>query len=199
MKTKVNLFRLLALSGALIATSYVASAVTPEHINLTVMANKKVLLESNIPQRLAKLEITNLETSEIVYSAKYPLAKAQKAVYNLSNLPEGNYSMVLRHDNLVYEKEIRLNEGNASLVKEFTYAEPVFESDHRKLSVQYANLSGNAVTVTISNGSETLLTDNIDVAKAFSRDYVLKGFERGQYDVTLVSGDRAFHYNLYIN
>ena len=199
MKTKVNVFRLLVLSGALIATSYVASAVAPENINLTILANKKVLLESNIPQKLATLEIKNLETSEIVYSAKYPMSSAQKTVYNLSSLPEGNYSMVMRHDNLVYEKEIHLSEGATRLVKEFTYAEPVFESTNRRLNVQYANLSGNLVTVTISNDTETFFTDNIDVTKGFSRDYVLKYFQSGQYYVTLVSGDRTFNYNLYIN
>jgi hypothetical protein len=198
MNVKVNSIRMLAISGLSVMMLARANAVIPEKVKLTLLPNKMVIIEANIPQaQSANLEIINLGTREIVYDDHLAAPYAHKAVYNLQALPEGKYSLVIEYGNYTHEKEILLTEGKTYLIKETSYIAPVFKtSGDGKLLVSYLNHSGENVNVSFLRNSENFFSDEIGILTSFSRSYDLKNLERGNYSVVLKSGDKTFYYNL---
>ena len=126
-----------------------------------------VIIEANIPRdQSANLEITNLGTREVMYDDE--LQVPEKAVYNLEALPEGKYSLIIKHGNMTHEKDIMLSEGKSYLIKETTYTAPVFEtSADGKLSVRYLNHSGENVSVSFFKNSENFFSDEIGIPTSF--------------------------------
>jgi hypothetical protein len=197
MKTKVSSIRKLAFSGLFLGSLSIAGAVVPEKVNFTVLPNKRVVVESEFPQKqFANVEITNLATTEMVYNGKLPLSAAHKTVYNLSYLPEGQYSVIVEHNNMVYEKEIELFPGHSTVMKETKYASPVFNSNGNKLDIDYSNVNAEKVVIAFSRDSEKFFSDEIASPSSFSKTYDLSLLARGDYDVTLTSGDNVFYYDL---
>jgi hypothetical protein len=198
MNAKVNSIRMLAMSGLSVMMLAKANAVIPEKVKLTLLPNKMVIIEANIPQaQSANLEIINLGTREIVYDNHLATPDAHKAVYNLQALPEGKYSLVIAHGNITHEKEILLTEGKTYLIKETSYTAPVFEtSDDGKLRVTYLNHSGEDVRVSFFKNLENIFSDEIGIPTSFVRSYDLKNLEGGSYNVLLKTGSRSFYYTL---
>ena len=69
MNAKVNSIRMLAISGLSVMMLSQASATVTEEVKLTLLPNKKVMIEDNIPRdQSANLEITNMGTREVMYN-----------------------------------------------------------------------------------------------------------------------------------
>ncbi len=196
MKAKVNSIRMLVMSGLSVMMLSKANAVEPEKVILTLLPNKQLIIEANIPQdQSANLEITSLETRETLYNDK--LQVTEKAVYDLEALPEGEYSLVIKHGDLTHEKDIMLSEGKSYLTREAIYSAPVFTpSEEGKLSVRYLNHTGESVSVSFFRNSDNIFSDEIAIPTSFERSYNLKNLESGNYSVVLKSGDRTFYYDL---
>jgi hypothetical protein len=196
MKAKVNSIRLLVIGGLSVMTISMAGASAPEEVKLTLLPNKMVIIEANIPQdQSANLEITNLGTRELMYDDQ--LRDPDKAVYNLEALPEGKYSLVIKHGDITHEKDIMLSEGKSYLIKEATYTAPVFEtSADGKLMVRYLNHTGENVSVSFFSNSENFFSDEIGIPTSFERSYNLKNLEDGNYGVVLKTGSKSFYYDL---
>lgn len=195
MKTNVNVFRLLMMGGVLAGTVATAGAVIPEDIRFTILPNKKVVLESNLPQgKVASVEITDLASQDRVYEAELTGKKGGKLVYNLSALPNGEYSMKVDLDNKVYEKGFRLDEGTSSPTTESDYNVPVFSNEDGVLRIVYDNAGEEKVEVSFTKYSDTFFTDIIESKTPFTRPYNLKNLDRGTYYVVLKSGEKEFGY-----
>lgn len=196
MKVKVNSIRMLVMSGLSVMLISNANAGEPEKVKLTLLPNKTVMIEANIPRdQSANLEITNLGTSELMYNN--PLRVPEKGVYNLEALPDGKYSLIISHGNTIHEKDIMLTEGISYLINEATYTAPVFaESGDGKLSVSYLNHSGENVSILFFNNSENFFSDEIKIPTSFERSYNLKNLENGDYSVVLQTGNKSFYYSL---
>jgi hypothetical protein len=198
MNVKVNSIRMLVMGGLSVMMLSNANAALPEEVKLTLLPNKMVIIETNIPQaQNANLEITNLGTREVLYSDKLQVPDRNKAVYNLEALPEGKYSLVIKDGNTTHEKDIMLSEGNSYLIKEATYTAPVFETTgDGKLFVRYLNHSGEKVSVSFFKDSEYYFSDEIGIPTSFERSYNLKNLEDGNYSVVLTTGSKSFYYDL---
>jgi hypothetical protein len=196
MKTQVNVLRSLMLGGVMIGTIATASAVIPEDIKFTILPNKKVILESNLPQgKVGSVEITDQTTQDQVYEADLSARKSGKTVYNLTSLPAGNYTMKVDLDDKVYEQGFRLDESSSSETHETSYSVPVFENKNGVLSIIYDKSGADKVEVSFSKYSDTFFTDVIDSKTPFSRPYNLKNLDRGTYYVVVKSGDKSFGYS----
>jgi hypothetical protein len=196
MKAKVNSIRMLAISGLSVMMLSQANATLTEEVKLTLLPNKMVQIEANIPlDQSVNLEIVNMGTREIMYDGD--LQVSDKAVYNLEALPEGKYSLIIKHGKMTHEKDIMLAEGKSYLIKETSYTAPQFEtSADGKLSVRYLNHSGENVSVSFFKNSENFFSDEIGITTSFSRSYDLKNLESGNYGVVLKTGNKAFYYDL---
>ncbi len=198
MNAKVNSIRMLVMSGLSVMMLSKANAAEPEDFKLTLLPNKMVIIEANIPQaQAANLEITNLGTREVFYNDKLQFPGMHKALYNLEALPEGKYSLVIKNGNMTHEKDIILSDGKSYLIKEVVYMAPVFEtSGDGKLSVRYINHTGEKVKVSFFRNSENFFSDEIVNPTSFSRSYDLKNLESGIYGVILKTGNKSFYYDL---
>jgi hypothetical protein len=187
---------MLVIGGLSVMMLSNANATVTEEVKLTLLPNKMVKIEANIPQdQSANLEIVNMGTREVMYDESLP--DPEKSVYNLEALPEGKYSLIIKHGAMTHEKDIMLSEGNSYLIKESTYTAPVFEtSGDGKLSVRYLNHSGENVSISFIKNSENFYTDAIAIPTSFSRLYDLKNLESGNYSVVLKTGDKTFYYDL---
>ncbi len=196
MNAKVNSIRMLVMSGLSVMMLSQANAAKPEEVKLTLLPNKKVIIEASIPRdQSANLEITNMGTREVMYNDE--LQAPEKAVYNLEALPEGKYSLIIKHGNMTHEKDIMLAEGESYMIKETFYTAPQFEtSADGKLSVRYLNHSGEKVSVSFFKNSENFFSDEIGIQTAFTRSYNLKNLEDGNYSVVLTTGNKSFYYDL---
>lgn len=194
MKTNVNVFRSLVLGGVLAGSFATASAVIPEDIRFTILSNKKVVLESNLPKgKSASVEITDLVSQDKVYEAEIRGTK-DKTVYDLSSLPQGEYSMKIDLEDKVLEKGFRLDESTSSMTSESAHSVPVFIKDNGVLQVFYDNNGDEKVEVSFSKYSETFFTDVIELKTPFVKPYNLKNLDRGTYNVVVKSGDKEFGY-----
>ncbi len=195
MKTNVNVFRLLMLGGVLAGSVATAGAVMPEDIKFTILPNKKVVIESNLPQgKDAQVEITDVSSQDRVYEARLTKKVGGTTVYDLSRLPEGDYSMKIDLDDRVYEKGFRLDESASHLTSEAAWAVPVFSNENGVLRVAYGQPAGENVEVRFSKYADTFFTDVIGNSTGFVRPYNLKNLERGTYSVEVRSGDQVFGY-----
>jgi hypothetical protein len=196
MKANVNSIRMLAVGGLSVMMLSMAGASSSEEVKLTLLPNKVVIIEANLPQdQPANLEITNLGTREVMYNDR--LQAPDKSVYNLEALPEGKYSLVIKQGNTTHEKDIMLAEGKSYLIKETSYTAPLFEtSGDGKLSVRYLNSSGESVSVLFFKNSENFFSDEIGIPTSFERSYNLKNLENGNYSVILKTGNKSFYYDL---
>ena len=60
---------MLVISGLSVMMLSKTNAAVPEEVKLTLLPNKMVIIEANIPQaQSANLEITNLGTQEVLYN-----------------------------------------------------------------------------------------------------------------------------------
>lgn len=195
MKTNVNVFRLMMLGGVLAGTVATAGAVMPEDIKFTILSNKKIVIESYLLQgKDAQVEITDVSSQDRVYEARLTKKVSGKTVYDLSKLPEGEYSMTIDLDDKVYEKGFRIDEDASHLTSEAAWAIPVFSNENGILRVAYGKPAGEIVEVSFSKYADTFFTDVIGNATGFVRPYNLKNLERGTYSVEVRSGDQVFAY-----
>lgn len=175
-----------------------AGAVIPENVKVTLLPDKKVAVEANIPQsESANFEIVNLGTRETLYDDRLGVAGTSKVVYDLQALPEGKYSLIIEHGKMTYEKEILIADEKTYLVKETSYVAPKFEtSEEGNLNVTYFNRTGEPVEVSFFEGSNQLFSDVIGIPGSFKKSYNLKNLDNGNYNVILKTGSKSFYYDL---
>jgi hypothetical protein len=187
---------MLVIASLFLSSTYSAIAVIPEWAKFTLLPNAKVLLESKMKMKtLAKLEITDMSTDELIYSEKLPYFSAlDTKTYNLSELPSGEYAMRVKYNNMVYEKDIELDNGQASVFKETVYAKPKFNYDGNKLVIGYTNMDRTPVSVSFYYYSSDFFTDKINTLNNFTRTYDLSRLDPGDYTVGLTTGEHQFYY-----
>jgi hypothetical protein len=198
MNAKVNSIRMLAIGGLSLMMMAKAGAVIPEKVKMTLLPNKKMVIETDISQaQHAQLEIIDLATREIVYNDRLEVPEDHKALYNLQALPEGKYSLVIEHGNMTHEKDFLLADGNTYMIREASYTDPVFNmTEDGKLVVNYINYTGEKVEVAFFNEAEQIFSDEIGITTSFDRTYNLKNLVRGKYSVVLKTGNKSFYYDL---
>jgi hypothetical protein len=189
---------MLVIAGLFLSSTYSAIAVIPEWANFIVLPTAKVLLESKMTMKtLAKLEITDMSTDKLIYSEKLPYFNAlDTKMYNLSELPSGEYAMRVKYNNMVYEKIINLDNDITSVVNETIYAKPKFNYDGNKLVIGYMNMDRAPVSVIFSYYSSDFFTDKINTLNDFTRTYNLSRLDPGDYTVELTAGEHQFYYYL---
>jgi hypothetical protein len=199
MKVKVSSRGLLIVAGLMLVPVFTAMGDDPAGVRLVVLPEKKVMVETNeLQQQAAKVEITDLSNSEIVYDATLPENSPHKVVYNLSELPEGNYEMTVKTENKVYQNDLQIEPDKAMLVKESVYTQPVFRDGEGKLGVTFTNKSHDPVTVRFSDNEEDFFTDKIPIRTSFTRTYNLGSLPAGDYNVEFSVGPRTYYHAVHI-
>lgn len=193
MKAKVNSTRWLVLTGMLFTLGISARGGGSENVSMVMLQNKKVLIETRNPlKQQVSIKITDNSTAETIYAAQSDNDAFTRKTYDLSNLPNGVYTVDIKMDNRIFEKEIQLSSAGEVLLNEAIYYEPVFEFDRRSMMVTFSNPNKENVVVDFRKGNESFFTDEPGNHGAFSRKYNLKNLDRGDYVIGLSSGGKYY-------
>jgi hypothetical protein len=193
MKAKVNSTRWLVLAGMLLTVGISAKGESSENVSMIMLQNKKVLIETNNPEKQqVSIKIVDNATEETVYASKLDNNAFTRKYFDLSNLPHGVYTVDVKMDNRIFEKEIQLSSAGEVLLNEKIYYEPVFAFDRKSMEVTFSNPNKESVEVAFRKGNEYFFTDEPGRHGAFSRKYNLKNLERGDYLIELSSGGKYY-------
>ncbi len=97
MKTRVKTNAITAMMGLLllVALTVNVKAGNTEDVKVIMLSGKKVMLQVQNPSmQQIKFNITD-ESNQNLYSANLPTDASYLKVYDLSNLPEGDYKVTI--------------------------------------------------------------------------------------------------------
>jgi hypothetical protein len=161
----------------------------------TVMPQKRVVLRiSDAPKKSLELNIRNSATGEMVYEGKMSEDISYIKVFNLSNLPEGEYDLTVETEEKVYRKYLAVNRATCHLLSESEYHKPVFDNEDGSLRIAFSNPEDEKLTISFRNSLGTFFKDEANQVKVFKRKYNLAMLEPGDYHVDLLAGEDTYSY-----
>jgi hypothetical protein len=194
MKSKVKFS--IAFSAALVFGSIVSAATgVHETVNVKNLKDQRMLISIQNPsEQSVSLQLVSEANGEIVYRATLQDKNQYSAVYNLSELPEGRYTLLCYIANRIYEKDLILGSAGGEVMAETSYLAPKFYQDGKNLTVTVFNPKGNDVSVSFWKGSESIFADSPKADGAFKRLYDLDKLEPGQYTVSVATATGSYQY-----
>jgi hypothetical protein len=194
MKTQI-VSKALLVTFLLVTLSSSIWAENTEYVKVSVIPGKKVLIHVyNLQKQPLSIEITDSETSFKVYTSEQPGESVYRKVYNLSNLPAGNYTIGIKFGNKVFEKEVQINDYVCILLDEKEFIVPEFEIEDKNLVITFPGSENEKVDVSFLNDSEMFFKDEAVNWKVSKRKYNLAELLPGDYKVVLSSDDKSYSY-----
>jgi hypothetical protein len=195
MKRMFNQTGMLLLSSILFAFGQSSKAEVPENVKLKVLSDQRIAIYVQNPlKQQMSLVIKNSVSDAIEYNAEIQASGYYNRIYNLSNLPEGGYTVIFTIDNTVYEKEILLKSQGSELLAETKYEAPTVHLEDNSVYLTVINHENEKVSVTFWKNAEHFFTDTPIVNTSFKRQYNLSRLEPGEYAITVLTGDKDYTY-----
>ncbi|MBN1790316.1 MAG: hypothetical protein JW830_07460 [Bacteroidales bacterium] len=199
MKTTVRLISLMSAALVILAVGFGAKAENSENVILVTLPNNRVAVSAENPQKKSMfIEFLNSLTSESVYYGKLSNDEHFEKFFDLSNLPEGLYTINISVGNMVYEKQISLLESRTLLLAQTQYAVPAFYHNDRNLKVTIFNPRNEDINISFWRDSESFFSDNPKVKGTFERKYNLKNLDPGVYSVEVTAGSKYYSHSFEI-
>ena len=189
MKTK-SLLTLVAIA----LVSLVSANGIPELVIYSNHADQIVLTALNNDS--FNYEITfESEKGDIVYykQSETPKHNLQK-IFDVKNLDNGNYKMVLKVNSMTIEKELLVTAKKIYFNETEMFQEPYFVFDGQNLKLTHLNFSQNKFNLKILNDGELVYKTKLGSDLALHTGYNLSKFENGNYKVVLSSAEKEFTY-----
>jgi hypothetical protein len=195
MKTKVST-RGLVIAGMLFAFAHVSGADIEEFVKAKMLTGQRVFIEVQNPQQKPmSIEFINSTSGERVYFDDISNPVRFSNTFNLSQLPEGNYTMKYSISNRIYTKEMSMSASESVILAENFYLTPTISQEGKNLLVTVFNADEKDVKVTFRQGLDGFFTDKPGISGSFKRNYNIAELYPGEYNVRVVSGDEAYHYS----
>jgi len=199
MKTKVISIRWLVLAGLCFVFVFKTKAGNGDRVNLIPEQNGKLVLEAfNQQENPMSFDIISNSDQADVYNKNLHRNSYFGSILNLSNLPEGDYTLDVKMGNETFEDKIELANNKAVVLEESRYFEPVFQDGDHRLGLIMLNPNGENVQVSFWHGSDKFFEDNPNIQGSFLRKYNLKELEPGDYQVEVNTGGRSYLHTIQI-
>lgn len=157
----------------------------------------KVLVSLEDSQtELISISIEDKYENVVYYSSKVSGDELYKKVFDVSNLADGNYSLIADFGTNKVREEFEVLDSKVVYSKTSGEIEckPVFKVKDNSLIVLYQCPLNNPVKVDFKENSETFYTHKSDKSQLAAK-YNLSQLPNGEYSVVLNSGDRRYTYN----
>lgn len=144
-----------------------------------------------------RLTVLNQDGAEYLYSESLDEVNdgsAYNKVYDFELLTEGNYKIVTESDYKIVEKDISVTDEGISVVGEKEKFKPSFNIKDDNLIVSYLNIEGNDVNVSFSDKYDVFFYDEKVQDLNFMKAYNIENLVKGEYVVSLNSGDQSYSY-----
>jgi hypothetical protein len=156
-------------------------------------------LEAYNPQKLPmSVEIINSTDEENEYDATLKNVTLYKKLYNLSDMPYGDYTIEVKMGNEVFVKEIKFDKSATELLKESKYFEPVFQDGDNSVELTVLNPKKDKVSVSFWKESDKFFEDKQINPGSFRRNYNLKKLEPGEYQVDVEIGEKNYPHSIIV-
>jgi hypothetical protein len=199
MKTKVISLRWLVPAGLFFVFVFSAKAGNGDRVNVIPEQNGKLVLEVfNQQESPMTFQIISNSDQEDIYNKDLHRNSYFGSILNLSNLPDGDYTLDVKMGNETFEDKIELARNNAVLLEENKYFEPVFRDGDHQLGLMMINPKGDDVQVSFYQGSDKFFEDNPNIQGSFLRKYNLKNLERGDYQVEVDTGSKSYLHTIHV-
>jgi hypothetical protein len=161
-----------------------------------MLTGQRVLIEVQNPQQKPMtIEIINSTSGEIVYSDDISNPVHFSNTFNLSQLPEGNYTMKYSISNRIYIKEFSMSASESVILAESMYLAPTISQKGENLFITVFDADEKDVKVTFRQGLDGFFTDKPGISGSFMRNYNIADLYPGEYNVRVVTGDEAYNYS----
>ncbi len=199
MKTRFFSISRLAFAGVLMVSGFGAKAGKGDNVSLIPEPDKKVIIDAYNPDMLPmSIEIIDNSQGESQFVTSVKGASHYSKLYNLSLLPNDDYTIKVKIGNEDFEKEVKLNRSVPEVVTESTRFEPVFQEGNNSLSLTVLNPEREKVSVSYWAGSDRFFEDDIRTVNSFTRKYNLKELDPGDYSVEVVKGGQYYVHNFVV-
>jgi len=191
IKTKKTLVTIF-----IIAISVMAMATEKPETNVQSLNADQVLV--TVQSLIAvDLEVSILdETGSTVYYkiSKKPFTRYHK-IFDVANLRNGDYSLELKMDNLVSEREITVTNNKIYVGKYEEYAAPYFAVNGDNLIITHLNQDKERFKMLIHGENGTVYEAFLKNKIAVNAGFDLSKLEAGNYSVVLSSRNHEFNYS----
>lgn len=130
-----------------------------------------------------------------IYSGTFKKDGTYSKKFDFSNLKDGLYTLEISKDFEIVIKPFEIKEHNVFFLedKETKAFKPVVRIDNNTLMISQLNLDKTPLDVELFYNDELIYSDQLKGGKVLERVYKLPKEERGEYYVSLKSGDRYFY------
>ena len=179
----------LNATGATITESVLAKASEPM---------KFILSTSSIKSEKVRCTIISEEGRQ-VYADRINTEKVSNRLFDMSNLPEGIYTVEIEDDLKIDQYQLIVHENSIELSQNADeICKPVFNMmPERKVGMTLLSL-GNDVKVELSDGSDVFYTLRVNEQDAIQKVFDTDHLPKGKYHFKIVTSDRVFYHSVNI-
>ena len=158
----------------------------------------KVLVSlEDVQANIVSLSIEDKFANTVYYDSKVKGDESYKKVYDVSNLPDGTYTLTADFGKSTVTKDFTVIDSKVieNSDKEKKVCSPVFRKVDDKLIVLYQCPDKNDVNVAFKNDYETFFSHDSKNSKLAAK-FDISELPKGDYEVVLNSGAEQYSYNL---
>ena len=196
--------KLNPLMGSIIVLLFIYSqawATPPDNCMLFSITslNTARLGVINTSRRSVELTISNT-AGEAFFTKSVHGENNYFQMFDLANLPDGNYSVKLFDGTNTTQKSFTVSNSLARVIKANEEPKPNFMMpDDKTLIVSYLNTNFNDVNIFFMLDDEVVFEDRGLTEMTVSKKYSLRQLPAGKYTVKLYSGGQIYSYPLALN
>jgi len=148
----------------------------------------------NTSHKNIDLVISNLK-GETIYTRSVAGEENYFQLFSLANMPDGEYTVSLKHLQEIDRKRFIIRNSVATLLKPQQDKPPTFQlPDENTLIVTYLNVHQHTVNIFFMQQDNVIFEDRGLTDLALSKRYSLKQLPEGDYEVRLYSAGKIYTY-----
>lgn len=180
---------------ALILATGVIATETPKMNVVAVDDTKTLVAAVTDPHVATEISLIN-EEGDVVYYKRSKAANRFKTLLNLSHLESGNYTVMLETGKKFSKRQLQINDGRVSVLKNTPELKPVFAYDGDKLLVSFLNTNLKDVSMLVYNGSKLVFESELGDEMAIHRAFDVSKMVKGEYSFVLDGAEKSYSYNI---
>jgi len=169
--------------------------------NVTVSEGNVVLIKfDDIQSEVAYVELVDV-MGEQLWSEVVRGATTFNKQFNLVQLPDGLYKIIMTDGDLIHTQEIKKEINKVYVVNSSTVTilKPEVELKNKNLTVAYPAGSSKLISVSFaSENGDLFFSDRVSYEDKFKKLYNLKQLERGDYKVIIKTDQDTYHKSLFV-
>lgn len=173
---------------ALLFTVNLFGSVSPDYITTNYYDPSVVIAFDAWKGETLSIKIMS-QNAEVLYNNRVNTDLSDGIKYNLKQLGDGKYTILLESNSKLVEEKVILINGKMVEKDAIVYFKPVININASKAEVSFLSYNGK-VDVSIVNNGKVVFADKVSNMKPFNKIYNLSALDKGNYSIK-ISNDRV--------